>query len=119
MGVVMHIPLGGAPHGQSLHDTTVPDIKSGIYTGNGVQNRDITHGVGRILSSVLIADAVALTFYRIVDDGISLQNTRNGGAMNNRGVTVWDITHFHVGDNPSTFNGANLSGVVYRWVAFG
>jgi hypothetical protein len=115
----MIVDTGTHIHGQVKHDFTVPRTNHGTYTGNGSQNRAISHGLGTTPSCVIISNlddpGNANCFY----SGGAVFQIYGGGAglfiIGN--VTAWDDTNFYVG---TTAAGgiSNVNAYSFLWAAF-
>lgn len=93
-------------------------IATGNYTGNGVDDRAIPHGLGVTPKSVLIIEAATGDkWFSILDQAGSLFCSDVEQAVGTRtAVIALDATNFYLSD---VGRGANINTVVYYWTATG
>lgn len=104
---------GTITHGSAFHETDVPKMTTGSYTGNDTANRAIPHGLGRRPAVVIITQPLYMAFMCA-----SLEPSLIVSAVSSA-VTDPDATNFYVGNAANYANSANEGTRVYHWVAFG
>lgn len=100
-------------HGTTKHDTTVAEVSSGSYTGDGTQNRAIPHGLSKVPKLVRLHNSSNATFYE-VNSSTNIQEV-NQTQVSNSAVTAMDTTNFYVGTAVNFLGNVNLQ--VHTWVA--
>lgn len=125
-GVPARLPAGN--DGQLLQaDSTQPlglrwgsivgvKMTSGLYTGDGTQNRAVPHGLGIVPKLVLVQmwknTNLYSTYLQIPDIGRFIQI----GGSNTGTVTPMDAVNIYVGDSSYAVNSSSYN---YRWYALG
>ena len=96
-----------------------PNVTTGTYVGNGVQNRAIPHGLGRRPNLVIIVRVNTAGNIYLFHSSNTQMYTINATSFSMRNVTDMDDTNFYVGDNVDWDASANLDTLNYGWVAIG
>jgi len=101
-------------HSRSFHDTTVPSVSSGNYTGNGGVNRAIPHGLTLVKPKIILVQY--LTAVGGEYSGFQIYDTewKDFSVGGSNTVTAKDTTNFYVSTSFMNIAGAN-----YHWVAIG
>ena len=100
--------------------TAAISTDSGTYTGDGTDNRNISHSLRVIPKVVFITDDSAGNFYRIFT-GIAYIYYLNEDVSGKWAVSVMSSSNFYVGNSSAPYGQAANSdigsGRTYRWIA--
>lgn len=92
----------------------------GTYSGNGADNREVSHGLGRIPTMVFISragNAIHCVKNYGYATGAAISRIKAGAINGSSACTAMDARVFYVGNNADYEITANENGVTYYWMA--
>lgn len=120
--VVAHASLVGGAEITLHSHAVVLKTSYGQYTGDSAtQDRPIAHGLGVTPKVVLIHRTDMIYAFRITAQQAAIKwwKTPATAAAGSENVAAMDATNFYVGKAGKYNETANLTTIVYHWVAIG